>query len=146
VLEANKRRFEEKWGRPWEPYGRRQSDEYVELTERIRSVVAESLPPQATVLVVSRGDDELLRLKGRRGLHFPAAADGSWAGHHPADSDEAVAELEAMRERGGEFVLFPRTGLWWLDFYGGLKEHLESRYRAVVREEGVCVIFALNGG
>ena len=28
--------------------------------------------------------------------------------------------------------------------YGGLREHLESRYEAVVRDEDTCVIFALN--
>ncbi len=50
-----------------------------------------------------------------------------------------------MRESGGQFIVFPRTGLWWLQHYEGLQEHLERRYDTVVREEGVCVIFALNG-
>jgi hypothetical protein len=50
-----------------------------------------------------------------------------------------------MREAGGQFIVFPRTGLWWLQHYEGLQEHLELRYDTVVREEGVCVIFALNG-
>jgi O-antigen biosynthesis protein len=97
------------------------------------------------VLVVSKGDPELLRLGTRRARHFPEADDGSWAGHHPADSGEAVATLEAMRESGGQFIVFPRTGMWWLQHYAGLQEHLETRYDAVVREEDVCVIFALNG-
>jgi hypothetical protein len=51
-----------------------------------------------------------------------------------------------MREDGGEYVVFPRTGMWWLHHYGGLRQHLESRYTAVVRDEETCVIFALNGG
>ena len=50
-----------------------------------------------------------------------------------------------MRESGGQFIVFPTTGLWWLDHYQGLQEHLESRYDAIVRDEHVCVIFALNG-
>ena len=88
-----------------------------------------ALPPAATVLVVSKGDDELLDLERRARAPLPAADDGPWAGHHPADSEEAVAALEAMRERGGEFIVFPRTGMWWLEHYGGLNEHLEERLR-----------------
>jgi GT2 family glycosyltransferase len=145
ILEENKRRFEEKWGEPWQPYERRANPAYDELRERIRAIVSDTLPSNATVLVVSKGDPELLDLGPRRARHFPEAADGSWAGHHPADSGEAVATLEAMRESGGEFIVFPQTGMWWLQHYDGLQQHLETRYRTVVREEDVCVIFALNG-
>ncbi len=145
ILEENKRRFEEKWGEPWQPYQRRPDPEYTGLRDRIREIVAAAIPAEATVLVVSKGDVELLELGGRRTRHFPEAEDGTWAGHHPADSSEAVATLEAMRATGGEFIVFPRTGMWWLQHYQGLLEHLERRYDTVVREDDVCVIFALNG-
>ena len=144
LLAANKRRFEDKWGEPWQPYDRRPNPAYQRLTQRIREIVADTLPAGATVLVVSKGDEELLRIEGHSARHFPAAADGSWAGHHPTDSDEAVAALEAMRAAGGEFIVFPRTGMWWLEHYRGLTEHLEQRYQAIVREEDTCVIFALS--
>jgi GT2 family glycosyltransferase len=144
ILEENKRRFEEKWGEPWQPYERRPDPGYEALRNRIQEIVADAVPADATVLVVSKGDPELLRLGGRAARHFPAEADGTWAGHHPADSAEAVASLEAMREAGGQFIVFPRTGMWWLEHYEGLQQHLESRYDAVVRDD-VCVIFALNG-
>ena len=144
ILEENKRRFEQKWGEPWQPYERRPDPEYEGLRARIRELVADAVPAGATVLVVSKGDPELLELGGRRARHFPEAPDGTWAGHHPADSGEAVAALEAMRASGGEFIVFPRTGMWWLQHYEGLQEHLESRYDAVVRDDE-CVIFALNG-
>jgi GT2 family glycosyltransferase len=144
LLAANKRRFEDKWGEPWRPYDRRPNPAYQRLTQRIREIVADTLPAGATVLVVSKGDEELLRIEGHIARHFPAADDGSWAGHHPTDSDEAVAALEAMRAAGGEFIVFPRTGMWWLEHYRGLTEHLEQRYQAIVREEDTCVIFALS--
>jgi hypothetical protein len=144
ILEENKRRFEEKGGEPWQPYERRPDLGYEALRNRIQEIVADTVPADATVLVVSKGDPELLRLGGRAARHFPAEPDGTWAGHHPADSGEAVASLEAMREAGGQFIVFPRTGMWWLEHYEGLQEHLESRYDAVVRDD-VCVIFALNG-
>jgi len=145
ILEENKRRFEEKWGEPWQPYQRRPDPDYEGLRERIRKVVADSIPAEATVLVVSKGDVELLQLDGRRTRHFPEAADGTWAGHHPADSTEAVATLEAMRADGGEFIVFPRTGMWWLHHYEGLQKHLERSYDTIVSDEDVCIIFALNG-
>jgi len=144
LLAANKRRFEDKWGEPWQPYDRRPNPAYQRLTQRIREIVADTLPAGATVLVVSKGDEELLHIEGHSARHFPAADDGTWAGHHPTDSDEAVAALEAMRAAGGEFIVFPRTGMWWLEHYRGLTEHLEQRYRAIVREEDTCVIFALS--
>ena len=50
-----------------------------------------------------------------------------------------------MRAAGGQFIVFPRTGMWWLEHYEACTEHLEQRYEAVVREEDTCVIFALNG-
>src|SRR5262249_18274935 len=71
VFHANRRRFEEKWGVRWKPYERRRSAEYEGLRDRIRAVVDATVPPGAKVLVVSRGDDELLELDGRDGWHFP---------------------------------------------------------------------------
>jgi GT2 family glycosyltransferase len=145
VLERNKQRFEKKWGRPWQPYERRPSLAYASLTERVHQIVAENVPRGATVLVVSRGDDNLVRFEGWQAKHFPATDDGRWVGHHPADTSEAVALLEAARENGGSFFLLPKTGFWWLDYYEGLEEHLLSNYSAVVRDEDTCVLFALDG-
>ncbi|MCW3050008.1 MAG: hypothetical protein JWO74_4292 [Solirubrobacterales bacterium] len=145
MLHDNRRRFEAKHGEPWRPYERRRGERYAEVTDRIRAVVDSALPPHATVIVVSRGDERLLDLVGRRAWHFPQEAGGVYAGHHPGDSTEAIAHLEELRARGGEFLLVPATGLWWLDHYGELAEHLDRSARPVVREDGTCVIYALAG-
>jgi GT2 family glycosyltransferase len=145
LLRVNRTRFEAKHGAPWRPYARRTSSRYAQLTERIHALVDERVPPAATVLVVSRGDERLLALGGgRRAWHFPQEDDGAYAGRHPGDSLEAIAQLEALRARGGEFILFPATGLWWLDHYRELAQHLEASARAVVREPWTCVIYALG--
>jgi len=144
LLAVNRARFEAKHGVPWRPYERRANGRYSELTERIRALVAERLPAQATVLVVSRGDERLLALGDRRAWHFPQEDGGGYAGHHPGDSGEAIAHLEELRARGGEFILFPQTGLWWLDHYRELARHLERSARPVVREPATCVIYALG--
>jgi GT2 family glycosyltransferase len=143
LLRANRRRFEAKHGAAWRPYERRRGARYAEVTERIRALVADRLPAEATVLVVSRGDEALLELGGRRAWHFPQH-DGDYAGHHPGDDAEAIAQLEELRARGGEYLLFPQTGLWWLEHYAGLARHLERSARPVVQEEGTCVIFELD--
>ena len=142
LFEANRRRFEEKWEMPWRHHDRRQTDEYRDTILRIRETVNESVPVGSQVLVVSRGDEELVKLDGRRGAHFPQVAGGVYAGHHPADTGEAIAELEQLGSAGAEFVVIPRTSLWWLDYYGGLRTYLEER--GAVAQSEACVIYRLG--
>ena len=93
--------------------------------------------------VVSRGDEQLVCFDGRRGWHFPRTEEGFYAGHYPADSREAIAQLEAVRQEGGDFLLLPRTGFWWLDHYDDLRAHLEEHYAEVARDD-TCVLFSLK--
>ncbi|MGH2978159.1 MAG: hypothetical protein ACRDLQ_00800 [Solirubrobacterales bacterium] len=117
-------------------------DEYDSLIERLRETANAMIPRNATVLVVSRGDDELLRIGPRRALHFPQDEFGRYAGYHPEDSDAAIAVLEDMRARGGEYLLLPSTSFWWLDYYEGLRDHLERNYPPIVSADD-CMIFEL---
>jgi GT2 family glycosyltransferase len=146
LLDANKRRLEEKWGRPWQPHARRPNAIYEELKERIRRAVLDATPPGATLLVVSRGDDDLLGLlqtEGRRVWHFPQAADGSYAGFYPADSEAAITHLEELRAKGAEYLLLPATALWWLDHYAQFGGWLDSRYRGISSDQS-CLIHRLH--
>jgi GT2 family glycosyltransferase len=144
VFAANKARFEEKWGVTWESHLRRPNAWYRDLVERIRDVVDRELPPDATVVVVSNGDDELLELgANRRGWHFPQMEDGTYAGHHPADSAEAFAHLEALREQGATHILFPQTAYWWLDHYDVLGEVLFSRAAQTPEAAVACLLAEL---
>src|SRR5262249_13420690 len=90
---------------------------YQRLLHQIREVVNAEAPPDATVVVVSKGDDQLLQLGGRTAWHFPQNEAGVYAGYNPADSAAAIKHLEELRAKGGEYLLFPGTGLWWLDHY-----------------------------
>jgi hypothetical protein len=97
------------------------------------------------VLVVSRGDEQFVRLEGRRGWHFPRHPDGRWGGFHPADSQAAIDHLEELRSKGAQYLVFPETALWWLDFYGDFAEHLVNRYRVLEKSEN-CVIYDITVG
>jgi hypothetical protein len=143
LFQVNRGRFEAKWGVSWERHGRRRSEQYERLVDRIRVRVDGVVPAGARVLVVSRGDDELLELDGRHGAHFPQLEGGVFAGFYPADSDEAIAQLERARQAGADYLLFPRTSLWWLDHYAEFAAHLRRRYAEVAGDDD-CLIFALE--
>ncbi len=117
--------------------------EYLELIARLRRTVPKDIPRGAQLLVVSRGDDDLLDIPGMTGHHFPQNQHGRYAGYNPADSDAAIEYLEHHRSAGASFLLFPATSLWWLDHYGGLLEHLDSHYRRV-RRDADCAIYDLR--
>ena len=142
LFTRNRRRFELKWGIQWQSHGRRQSLDYRVAVVALRDVVRHTIPIGSRVLVVSKGDDDLLELEGRRGGHFPQVDDGVYAGHYPADGPEAIADFERLRSAGAEFVVFPTTARWWLDYYGGLRAYLE-RGGTVVDSES-CVIYRLG--
>jgi GT2 family glycosyltransferase len=116
---------------------------YRQLVERLRRRVREAVPADATVMVISRGDDELVDLDDRAAWHFPQSQHGEYRGHHPADSEEAIAHLEDLRARGGTHLVVPSTAFWWLDHYEDFAQHLDDRYRAIVRDADTCLVYEL---
>jgi len=118
---------------------------YRALVERVRRVVGEAIPVGETVAVVSRGDDELVDLGERTGWHFPQDEEGEYAGHHPADSAAAIAQLEALRARGARWLVVPSTASWWLEHYDGLARHLAERAALTTADQDTCLVYALAG-
>jgi colanic acid/amylovoran biosynthesis glycosyltransferase len=114
-----------------------------ESVQAIRALVHEHVPEDERVLVVSRGDPSLLDLH-RAAEHFPQAPDGGYSGHHPASSADAIAQLEQLRADGAAFLVFPRTGLWWLEHYRALREHLERTCTELLVDDGAGAIFELH--
>jgi GT2 family glycosyltransferase len=145
VFETNRRQFETKWGVSWQPHGRRITSEYRELRARIKVTVSRNLPKGAAVAIISKGDEELLKLTNHSAWHFPRAKDGSYPNIYPADSTEAINHLETLREKGAHYLLIPKTAFWWLDHYLAFKAHLERRYAVSLRDPDTCVIFNLGG-
>jgi GT2 family glycosyltransferase len=117
---------------------------YVELKGRIRAVVEALVPTGEIVLVVSRGDDALLDLTDREGRHFPQEDDGTYAGRHPADSAEAIAQLEQQRELGAGYLVIPEGDAWWLEHYAEFGRHLTERCELLTPGSSPCAVFRLE--
>lgn len=116
----------------------------VQLLTRVRQVVREAVPPDASVLVISKGDPELLKMHGRKAGHYPQAGDGSYAGSYPKTSTAAIAHLEALRARGADYLVIPATAFWWLEHYKAFGDHLARRYATVADSAQVCRVYALR--
>src|SRR5260370_954089 len=118
--------------------------EYRQLVRDIRKVARAAIPPGATVAVISKGDHQLLELGGRAAWHFPQEPNGNYTGHHPADSADAIAKLEAARAGGAEFLLVPATAFWWLEFYEHFARHLAACYRVVADQPFTFLIYQIS--
>jgi len=114
-----------------------------EVIEAVHAFVARELPAGARVLVVSRGDEEIIAFPNHDGAHFPQAAGGTYAGHHPADSAEAIARLEELGRDGAQYLVVPATSGWWLEHYADLARHLEDEHEEIADTEGRFVAFAI---
>jgi GT2 family glycosyltransferase len=144
LLQANRKQFEEKWGVAWRPHGRRPDPKRDADVEAARRAVAGHVPAGATVAVVSKGDEELVRLEGRTGWHFPRAEDGVYAGHYPADGAAAIDHLEDLRAAGANYLLLPPSASWWMKHYGDFALHLDRHHRRIESDTAGCALYALR--
>ncbi len=123
--------------------GRLSPLEYAELVARVHDTVAETVPPGASLLVVSKGDASLLEMPGMKAAHFPQDGGGGYAGHHPRDDAAATAQVEALRRRGAEYFVLPATARWWLDFYAEFVRHLANNGELVADVADACMVWRL---
>jgi hypothetical protein len=114
---------------------------YQTLVERVRERTVTVVPPGGRVAIVSRGDDRLLQLEGRVAGHFPEDGSGRYAGYYPEEAAQAVEQLIELKSRGAQFVVFPATAFWWLEFYPELASWLRP---ALVWSGDECAIYELT--
>jgi hypothetical protein len=118
-------------------------EQYLAMVERIKLISRSSVPSDATVLVLSKGDDQLLDLDCHEAWHFPFSPDGKYIGYHPPDAEWAIEQLELARARGADYLLMPATSLWWMDHYPAFAQHVNKEYAQIVEDES-CAVFALG--
>ena len=58
-------------------------------------------------------------------------------------SETAVRALDAARDDGTNFLLFPNTSFWWLRASTDFKDHLDTHFDCVWADEA-CIIYDLR--
>jgi glycosyltransferase involved in cell wall biosynthesis len=69
---------------------------------------------------------------------------GVYAGHDPADSEEAHAALERARAKGAQYLLIPAKSFWWLDRFAEFREQMRKAFTCVWEDENTCAVFDLR--
>jgi 2-polyprenyl-3-methyl-5-hydroxy-6-metoxy-1,4-benzoquinol methylase len=119
--------------------------DYRHLIQNIRDLVRTHVPQGGLVLVLSRGDEELLQLDPCRAAHFPQQDNGTYTGYHPLDGAAVIQDLEEIRQRSGaEFFLIPQTALWWLVEYRELADYLNEHATRIIDQHDVCIMYRFN--
>jgi hypothetical protein len=116
------------------------------LVGQVRQLVETHVPAGARTLVATYGDGAMLHLGERPTEVFPQSSSGAVADYTVIDGTKAVAQLEALRGDGAEFLVVPSPALPWLASHPELERHLEQRTTPVARERGIGTIFALGQG
>jgi hypothetical protein len=116
---------------------------YATLVKLIKDLVQITVPNHSTIVVISKGDEDLVDFRGPLAWHFPRAVNGKFAGCYPANSHEAIGHLEQLRHQGADYLLIPSTSFWWLEFYSDFTAHLQQKYRITTFQEEVCLIYRL---
>jgi len=110
---------------------------WMQRIERVTHGLAELLPPGAVCILV---DQETIgdRILGSR-RHIPfLERDGQYWGL-PPDGDVAIREVERLRERGAEFIIFTWPAFWWLEAYPTFHGHLQYTCRHLLTSEDLIV-------
>lgn len=117
---------------------------YRRLVPRVRQAVEAHVPTGARVLVATYGDDALLALGDRASTPFPQSTPGVAADYTDVSSAAAIAQLEALRGEGADFLVVPGTAQPWLATHPELERHLADGYETAYHERGLVTIYALG--
>lgn len=111
-------------------------------TDLVHDTIREHIGHGARVLISISEEEDLLEAEGFDAVRFPGA-------HVPWRDDptgsERVDELERQRAEGARYIVFPRRELPALqNGFPELQQHLETRYRGLLRDGYTCAIYALD--
>jgi GT2 family glycosyltransferase len=118
--------------------------EYRQTIRGVRGLLRDHVPRGATVAIVSKGDEELVRQRHCVAWHFPRDQKGGYLGYHPAGDTAAIANLETVRAAGASHLLLPETHAWWLTSYPGFARHLERHARVVESRPAAGLLYVLT--
>ena len=114
--------------------------EWERVLFEVARTVRRLVPRTAPVALVDKWDPTLLALCRRKGWHFPDLELSP--GGYPSDSDGAIAHLKQLMSRGAAYLVFPSASFWWLDYYQGFRQHLDSCHRRLWTDDQ-CIVYQL---
>jgi hypothetical protein len=107
----------------------------------LEQIAKRSLPLGSVVLVASETERTLPALDDLVLRPFPRHEGDQRS--LPADSADAIRQLEAARLEGAGYLLLPDDAFSWLDRYPELSSHLQERHRLVAASEA-GLLFSLS--
>jgi len=79
-------------------------------------------PKNSLIAAADNGDPTVFYYAERKGWHFPEK-EGIYIGE-PRETAQAIADLEQLRSRGANYLVFTKDTKWWLDYYRAFAQHL----------------------
>ena len=97
--------------------------------------IHESIPKGATFILVNddQWGDQTGALKDYRVLPFLERGGNYWG--PPTDDENALVELERLRQSGASHVVVAWPSFWWLDHYLRMRQHLRASCTAILENE-----------
>jgi len=85
-------------------------------------------PTSALIIAPGSGDPTTIYYSKRKGWH--SLGDGR-IGSFPANSEQAIEDVENLRRKGAAYFVLTKNTLWYLDWFRDLEKHLNSHYRQI---------------
>jgi GT2 family glycosyltransferase len=105
----------------------------------LRQALAAHVPQTALTAVATGGDEWLLSLPDCETCHFPRAFDGDDGLSEASGETALIANLEALRAAGVDFLFVPAGQRWLLERNALFRAHLGDYARVLDSEElGTC--------
>jgi len=86
--------------------------------------------PTDLIIAADNGDPTVFYYAHRKGWHF--LEEGIYQGD-PLNSVQAIQNLEKLRSRGADCMVFDKSTIWWLDYYKEFAAHLSKTAKLVER-------------
>ena len=115
-----------------------------DFAAKLQKALAEHVPKTAVIAVATGGDEHLLSLPEYTTLPFPRSCDGTYGGDDARGDTALIANLEATRAAGAEFLLVPASQRSLLERNPRFRSQLVGHYSRVLDSEELGVCFALH--
>ena|ERR1051326_1697197 len=119
------------------------AEHWAQALQHATAEILELVPAGGALILVN--DDQWgneSELNSRKVIPFLEHGGHYWG---PPDNDQtAIQELERLRAAGAGHIVFAWPSFWWLDYYSGFREHLQSHYPCLLSNQRL-VVFGLKG-